>query len=335
MRIEAFSQGKDPARPEANEDRFVVLPGRAYAVIDGVSDRLGTRYDGMLAGQYGAALVQRRLQALLARDDGMPGDARDLVGVLTDEIAAAYARHGTRDAARADANRRFSATLALVLERPDALELLLIGDSGIRLGGTRDIRLDKDLDRITATTRRIAWASIAARSDDPACRERLSRRVAWAGTAQDPAALEGLIVAADLTAIEAGAIAAAAVAMPHLPRAAIADLVRGGIVGAQGPHQNDATSPLGYSCLDGFAVPASLVHHEIVPRAGIGSVELYSDGYFKPGNGFGIAAWEQAFHEVEREDPHKLGPHASVKGSLGPIKADDRTYLGVQWTPGV
>jgi serine/threonine protein phosphatase PrpC len=331
MRIEAFSEGKDPGRPEANEDRFVVLPGLAYAVIDGVSDRLGTRYDGMLAGQYGAVLVQRTLQAELAGAAGPPGDARALVGTLTQAIAAAYGRHGTLEAARADANRRFSATLALAIERPDALEILLVGDSGIRLGGARDIRLDKDLDRITATTRRHAWREIARRIDDPARREALSRRVAWAGTAQDPVALQGVLGGEDLAEIEAHAVADAAHAMPHLPRAAIAALVRGGIVDAQGPHQNDGASPLGYSCLDGFPVPAALVHHEIVPRAGLDCVELYTDGYFKPGAGFGIEAWERAFAEAEREDPHKLGPHASVKGTLGAIKADDRTYLGVRW----
>ena len=331
MRIEAFSEGKDPARPEANEDRFVVLPGRAYAVIDGVTDRLGTRYDGMLAGQYGAVLVKETLEATLGRREGWPDDARALIAPLTAAIADAYARHGTLEAARRDTNRRFSATLALVLERPDALELLLVGDSGIRLGCARDLRLDKDLDRVTATTRRVAWTRIAARSDELARRETLSRRVAWGGTGQDPAGLEGILDRADLVGIEAEARATAAHAMPHLPAADILALVRGGIVNAQGGYQNNAASPLGYSCLDGFEVPVGLVHHEIVPRADLACVELYSDGYFRPGDGFGIDAWERAFDAVEREDPSKLDGYASVKGTLGAVKADDRTYLGVRW----
>ena len=49
MLIEAFTEAKDPLAPGANEDRFVILPGRAFAVIDGVTDRLGTRYNGMLS----------------------------------------------------------------------------------------------------------------------------------------------------------------------------------------------------------------------------------------------------------------------------------------------
>ena len=79
-------------------------------------------------------------------------------------------------------------------------------------------------------------------------------------------------------------------------------------------------------------MPLGCVHHARVPRAGVHSVELYTDGYFKAGEGVGIAAWEQAFREVEAEDPAKIGAYASVKGTLGAIKADDRTYLGVAWT---
>lgn len=334
MRVEAFSEGKDPAHPEANEDRFVVLPGRAYAVIDGVTDRLGTRYDGMLAGQYGAVLVKEALEEILGRRDHAIDDARALVPRLTAIIAAAYARHGTLEAARADTNRRFSATLALVLERSDHFELLLVGDSGVRLDMTRDVRQDKDLDLVTANARREAWKAIAPRIADPARRESLSRRITWSGTRQPAADLEGVLTAAELAAIERDAIDVNRVRLPHLPAADVENLVRGGIINAQGGYQNNAASILGYSCLDGFDVPLRFVHHERVKRESIGAVELYSDGYFKGGDGFGIAAWERAFDEVEREDPSKIGAYPSVKGTIGPIKADDRTYLGISWRHG-
>ena len=331
MRLEAFSEGKDPAHPEANEDRFVVLPGRAYAVIDGVTDRLGTRYDGMLAGQYGAVLVKEALEEMLGRRGAAPADARELVPALNAVIADAYGRHGNLERARGDCNFRFSATLALVLERGDAFELLLIGDSGVRLGVTRDIRVDKDLDRITATSRRQAWAVIARRTEDPALRETVSRRVTWGGTRQAASEFAGVLDAEDLVTIEAAAIAANLSALPHLSRGDIAGLVQGGIIHAQGGHQNNPHSALGYSCLDGFDVPLQFVHHERVSRAGIASIELYSDGYFKGGDGFGVDAWERAFREVEAEDPAKIGAHASVKGTIGALKADDRTHLGIAW----
>ena len=65
MRLEASSLSRDPLRAEANEDAFVVLPGRAYAVIDGVSDRTGMRYDGELSGRHAERLVAGTLERLL------------------------------------------------------------------------------------------------------------------------------------------------------------------------------------------------------------------------------------------------------------------------------
>ena len=237
MRIEAFTEGRDPARPEANEDRFLVLPGRAYAAIDGVTSRLGTRYDGMLSGQYGAVLVRDALEARLGGGRPAPGDARALVAELTATIAAAYERHGTLERARRDPNHRFATTLALVLEHPSEIEILLVGDSGVRVDCARDIRLDKDLDRVTASLRQAAWRALARTCPDEARREMLARRVTWNGARQDPAALEGALDAAALAAIGAEAVALSLRAMPHLPRAEVERLVGGGILGAQGGFQ--------------------------------------------------------------------------------------------------
>lgn len=331
MRIEAFSEAKDPARPETNEDRFVVLPGRAYAVIDGVTDRIGARYEGMLAGQYGAHLIKEALEERLGRRGAPIADARELLGEITEVIASAYRRHGTFETARADWNHRFSATLALALQRADHLELLLVGDSGIRLGLARDLRLDKDLDLITATARQQVWKVVAARTGDPVVRETLSRRVTWSGTCQPVEAVAPHLGTSDLMSIEEAAIAAARARFPAVPADEITRLVRGGIINAQGAFQNNADSVLGYSCFDGFPVPLRFAHHERIPLAGLAHVELYTDGYFKAGDGFGIDAWERAFREVEAEDPAKIARYPSVKGTLGAVKADDRTYLGIEF----
>jgi hypothetical protein len=60
------------------------------------------------------------------------------------------------------------------------------------------------------------------------------------------------------------------------------------------------------------------------------TIELFSDGYFKLGDGFGVAAWEQAFREVEAEDLHKIGRYMSTKGTTATVLTDDRSYLGVR-----
>src|SRR5215207_7955613 len=148
MLIEAFSEAKNPSAPETNEDRFVILPGRAYAVIDGVTDRLGTRYHGMLSGQYAATIVKGTLEFILSKPDG-PRDGASVIAMLTQAIREAYRAHGILEATGTDWNQRFSATLALALFDERTVEIALVGDSGVRIDGSRVEQVDKDLDRIT------------------------------------------------------------------------------------------------------------------------------------------------------------------------------------------
>jgi len=330
MQIEVFSEAKDPSAPHANEDRLVILPGRAYAVIDGVTDRLGTRYDGMLSGQYAAVIVQGALEHMLSAPDASQ-DGRAIVRALTARIEDAYRAHGMFEKVQSDWNVRLSAALALVLVQDETLDIVLVGDSGVRIDGRRILQMEKDLDLITATLRREAWPVIGERTPDPVEREQMSRRITWHGTRQPLDALAGAFTADDMMRVEQRAVAVNAAALPHVPLKDIENLVRGGIVNAQGGYQNDASTVLGYPCLDGFAVPESLIRIERLPRKEVETIEIFSDGYFKPGDGFGVAVWEKAFAEVEREDPAKVVLYPSPKGSIGSTWADDRTYLGIRF----
>jgi hypothetical protein len=330
MLIEAFSEAKNPAAAHANEDRFVILPGRAYAVIDGVTDRLGTRYNGMLSGQYDATIVKSALEFALSGPDA-PAAPAELIPILTQAIANAYRHHDILDRAREDWNHRFSATLAIAMIDDDAVEIALVGDSGVRINGERILQVDKDLDVITSTLRQQAWPVIGQNTGDPAVQETMSRRVTWFGTRQKAQDLAQVLTVEDIAEIERRAIEANVRALPHVPRVEIETLVRGGIVNAQGAYQNKTDTILGYSALDGFDVPLALVHIERIPRSGIETIELFTDGYFKPGAGFGVASWEEAFREVERDDPAKVLHYPSPKGSTAQHWADDRTYLGIRF----
>jgi hypothetical protein len=330
MLIEAFSEAKDPSAPHANEDRLVILPDRAYAVIDGVTDRLGTRYDGMLSGQYAAVIVKGALEHMLSAPDA-PKNGLAIVRALKDHIVSAYKAHGMLEKAQSDWNSRLSAALALVLVQDKTLDVILVGDSGVRINGERILREEKDLDLITSTLRRQAWPVIGERTSDAAKQELVSRLIAWHGTRQPMETLADTLAGDDLARIEQSAIAANVEALPHVPRHDIENLVRGGIVNAQGGYQNNASTILGYPCLDGFDVPEKMIRIESLPRDGLESIEIFSDGYFKPGDGFGIAAWEKAFAEAERDDPAKVALYYSPKGSTASAWADDRTYLGMKF----
>jgi hypothetical protein len=287
-------------------------------VIDGVTARDPARYDGMLSGQFAADLVQRTLQ--ISND----GDGLDLVRRLTATLAAAHARFGLEELARTDANRRFSTTLALALDHGAEIEIVLVGDSGVRVNGTALHQVSKDLDGITAALRGAAWRRAALDTDDPAECERLSRAATMQGTRHaevfSPAAMRD---------IGEAAAAACATRWPTIGPDLIRELIEGGIVNSQKRHQNNPHSPLGYSCLDGTEIPEALISRVLLKAADVREIELFSDGYFAPGAAFGIGAWEQRFAEVEREDPAKIGRYASVKGSVGGLWSDDRTYVGI------
>jgi len=81
--------------------------------------------------------------------------------------------------------------------------------------------------------------------------------------------------------------------------------------------------------LDGVDVPLSLVHVFDRPRESLQSIELFTDGYFKPGKTPDVAAWEAAFIEVERADPEKIDAYPSVKRTIGRVRTDDRTLVMV------
>ncbi|MET0528112.1 MAG: hypothetical protein ABW003_07175 [Microvirga sp.] len=330
MLIEAFTEAKDPSAPHTNEDRLVILPGRAYAVIDGVTDRLGTRFDGMLSGQYAAVTVQRALEHMLSAPDGTE-DPVAVVEALTAALAPVYEKYGMAARAKADWNFRISAALALVLVGRETVHVLLVGDSGVRINGKYTLRVEKDLDLITSILRRQAWPVIGQKVSDPGKHEQMSRQVTWHGTRQSLDNVAGTLDADDMAFIESRAIAANLEALPHVARTDIENLVRGGIVNAQGGYQNNASLQLGYPCLDGFEVPQHMLMIEKIPRSDVRTVEIYSDGYFKPGDGFGVAAWEKAFAEAEREDPAKVLLYPSPKGSTASLWADDRAYLGVRF----
>ena len=327
MRIEAFTEAKRFGSPDSNEDAMLVLPGRAYAVMDGVTDRVGTRYEGMLSGRYASHLLQRTLEHLPDQVLNEPGA---IVAAATAAIRGVYDAHGTTEAVRNDPNRQMAATLALVTLAPDAAHVVLVGDSGVRLNGDTLWQENKDIDTVTATMRRHAWARVAARTPLVAERERAARAVAWSGVDHAAGLVRPWLTEDDLRDVARDTLESCRTLLPHQREEALRPVIAGGIIHAQGGHQNSPDSPFGYASLNGFPIPQALVRVERVPRAGLRTIELFTDGYFAPGDAWGVAAWEAAFARVEAEDPHKVGAFPSVKGTTDVQWADDRTYLGVE-----
>ena len=327
MRIEAFSEGKNLDDPAANEDRFLILPGLGMAVIDGVTDRTGHRFEGMLGGWLASRIVQSAVAGFLLDPVEANFDAARLVACVSGAIRAAYERHGILEIARRDPARRFGAALALAADLGASYRFVLIGDSGLRLNGTETWINDTGLDLITASLRQEAYRMAAAAGADAMARARVGRACAFGGTSALTPDMTPWLDGARLAELHGRCVTDCVAHFPDVPRADIEALLAGGILAGQGRFQNNLVSPLSYAVLDGFQVPMSLVRVIDRPRTAVTSIELFSDGYFKPGDAPVIAAWEEAFAEVERVDPEKIDRYPSVKGTVGRVRADDRTVV--------
>jgi hypothetical protein len=327
MRIDAFSEGKNLDDLEANEDQFLILPGRGYAVIDGVTDRTGHRYDGMLAGKLAGLLVRDAAAGFLLDPANRDLDAERLVTHVTTAIQTAYARFGIAAEAKARPARRFGATLALAAPVRDLMRIVLVGDSGVRLNGKELHVVDPGLDKVTAGIRQAAWRYLEATGASEVEHLHVARACVFNGLARLHPEMQPWLDETGLAALRHSCLEAALEHFPGVPRNDIETLIDGGIIDGQGRFQNNTASPLSYAVLDGFAVPMSLVLVIDRPLADLRTLELFTDGYFEAGAAPSVAAWEASFAEVERIDPRKLDQYPSVKGTNGRIRADDRTVV--------
>lgn len=336
MLLEAFSQGKKFGHPEANEDSFVAIPGAGYAVIDGVTDRNGMRYAGMLSGQFASRVVKRATERFLVEQQAAAvapefryEGPRRFIDYLSSALYAAYAEQGVLADVETDWKRRAGCTVVAALQIGDRLEVVAVGDSGIRVNGSDLLWVLKPLDDVTSILRREAWRHFEAAGLPPERCDALAGALCWRGTGHQPAGSESAEPAA-IAAIEQRALASCRAHLPQVPEAELLLLIRHGIEHGQGEFQNVTDKALGYGGVDGFAIPDRYIEHRSYPLAEIDTLELFSDGYFEPAGGFGVAHWEASFRAVEAADPHKIGRYMSTKGTTAAALTDDRTYLGVK-----
>jgi len=332
MKIEAFSEGKNLDAPEANEDQFLVLPGRGYAVIDGCSDITGQLYEGVRAGWLASRIVLQALATFLVDPAERELRPERLIEHLSAAIRAAYVRHGILEIARADPARRFGATLTLAAELGETFRFVLIGDSGLRIDGTEIFVNDTDLDRVTASLRVEAYRLVGEAGGGALDQARAGRACAFNGAANLRPEMQPWLDESKLGLLYERSLAQCRTRFPRVPEADIRCLLDTGVSG-QTRFQNNTASPLSYAGLDGFEVPLPLVRMIDRPRAAIHSIELYTDGYFEPGAAPALDDWEAAFAEVERVDPEKIGRYPSVKGSSARMNTDDRTVVIVHLQP--
>ncbi len=326
MKIEALSVGKNLDAPESNEDQFLVLPGSAYAVFDGATDNSGRLYDGRRGGWHASRIAMQAVASYLL--DRSQGDLplSGLIERVATALRACYARHGILERARSETAYRFGATLTLAADLGETFRFVLIGDSGLRLNGTQVFLNDSGLDLVTASLRVQAYHFVAESGGGADDCARVGRAAAFYGAAKLHPDMQPWLDESRRRQLYERSLAWCRARLPAAPEADIGHLLDTGISG-QARFANNMASPLSYAVLDGFEIPLPMVQVFDRPRAELRSIELFTDGYFKPGAAASLSDWENAFAEVERIDAEKVGLYPSVKGSGARMNTDDRTVV--------
>ena len=95
---------------------------------------------------------------------------------------------------------------------------------------------------------------------------------------------------------------------------------------------NNPTSELGLGIINGEKVPEKFIKTYIFDLKDIGTLELFSDGYFILPKVAEIESWEKAFFAGEKEDPLRWQEYPAVKGVTKDTYSDDRTILIVNFS---
>ena len=326
MKLEVFTEGKNLDAPEANEDQFLVLPGIGYAVIDGATDTSGRIYDRKPGGWLASRIAMQAVADFLLDPAERELRPERLVEHISAAIRAAYARHGILEIARSDPAWRFGATLTLAVDLGETFRFVLIGDSGLRINGAEVFINDTRLDLVTASLRVEGYRMVGEAGGAVEDRARVGRACAFYGAAKLHPDMRPWLDETKRRLLYERSFAWCRAHFPAVPEADIRLLLDAGISG-QAQFANNTASPLSYAVLDGFEIPMSLVQVIDRPRAAMRSIELFTDGYFKPGAAPDLKDWEAAFAEVEAVDPQKIGRYPSVKGSSARMNTDDRTVV--------
>lgn len=331
MQLEAFTLAKDPNDAARNEDRYVVVPGRAYAVIDGVSDKTGLRYKGLTGGQAAGQAVEDVIREICRIERPETIEADWLSARLQERFRLLHEEIRSSNVSDAPPTTWFGAQLVLALEGRTSFRFIIIGDSGLRLNGCEIFRFHQLLDDICASIRKVVWNHLDARGTPDEAKNEIARAYTVNGLAGVLPQGTAWIDNDSLPGLRERAFKNTARFCNGLDQEIIEKAVLGGL-----REQNlyvNRIHPLGSPCINGFPIPHEFIMQVDRDIDEIETIELFSDGYFGYPEGTRIADWEDHLARIEALDPEKIGEYASTKGSGNGHFSDDRTVLILRREP--
>lgn len=313
MRLEVINQSKYKHSLRPGDDVPLILPGAVYGVFDGATDARGTRIDGVGAGRFAAEIVARAMARLAGDAEARSWPAKRIVEQMSEALAERTAPLRLPIPP--------STTMAVVLDCGNDWRFLLLGDSGVRLNGTEILRREKLIDTVSTLGRVAVFRDLAERIASPDEVEAAAREAILLGF--DHAVDTGIMPRDRIDAIIADVIKQTGL---EAHATLVRDFLSGGIQ-VQFHFGNAEGNPLCFDTLNGSRPLLGETIDLVRPKAGLTSIEIFSDGYVAMPTDPSVAAWELAFEAAEAEDFHKLDRHAGVKGSTSSEFFDDRTVI--------
>ncbi len=313
MNIASFSQSKYKNAATPGDDVAIIFPGRVTAVFDGATDPTGASYDGLSSGRIAALAAANAVAEMSIKGTLQSCEAATLFQTVSDILKC--------EAKRINASHPPSTTLAIVADLGDSFRLLLAGDSGVRLNGTRVLQHSKVIDKVSTSARIHVFKQLFALLGDGDAAEAKTRATIFSG-------LRAALKAGIMTIPEAENVVVAAAVASGLQNDmdAVEEFLMGGIR-VQPHYANRQGHVLGYASINGGQVAGEGLVDLTLAKDTITSLEIFSDGYLSLPTGVDIADWEAEFARVEAVDFHKLDEFPSVKGSTSNEFSDDRTVI--------
>jgi len=316
MNIASFSQSKYKNAATPGDDVAIILPGRVTAVFDGATDPTGASYDGLSSGRIAALAAANAVAEMSIKGTLQSCEAAALFQGISDILKC--------EANRINASHPPSTTLAIVADLGDSFRLLLAGDSGVRLNGTRVLQHSKLIDKVSTSARIHVFKQLFALLGEGDAAEAKTRATIFSG-------LRAAVKAGIMTIPEAENVVVAAAVASGLQNDmdAVEEFLMGGIR-VQPHYANRQGHVLGYASINGGQVAGEGLVDLSLAKDTIISLEIFSDGYLSLPTGVDVADWEAEFARVEAADFHKLDEFPSVKGSTSNEFSDDRTVVSMK-----
>lgn len=316
MNIASFSQSKYKNAATPGDDVAIILPGRVMAVFDGATDPTGASYDGLSSGRIAALAASNAVAEMCVKGSLQSCEAATLFQTISDILKC--------EAKRINASHPPSTTLAIVADLGDSFRLLLAGDSGVRLNGTKVLQHSKLIDKVSTSARIHVFKQLFALLGEGDAAEAKTRATIFCG-------LHAAVKAGIMTMPEAQNVVAAAAVASGLQNDmdAVEEFLMGGIR-VQPHYANRQGHVLGYASINGGQVIGEGLVDLTLAKDTVTSLEIFSDGYLSLPTGVDVADWEAEFARVEAADFHKLDEFPSVKGSTSNEFSDDRTVVSMK-----